>query len=48
MFIGSVTFTGSMIAYGKLQGLIRSKPLLLRAGIGLNLAGRRWRASAWA
>ncbi|MBA3638033.1 MAG: NAD(P)(+) transhydrogenase (Re/Si-specific) subunit beta [Acidobacteria bacterium] len=39
VFIGSVTFTGSLIAYGKLQGLIRSKPLLLEARHGLNLAG---------
>ena len=29
VFVGSVTFTGSVIAYGKLQGLIGSKPLLL-------------------
>ncbi|MDQ3488666.1 MAG: NAD(P)(+) transhydrogenase (Re/Si-specific) subunit beta, partial [Acidobacteriota bacterium] len=39
VFIGSVTFTGSLIAYGKLQGLIRSKPLLLEARHGLNSAG---------
>ncbi len=39
VFIGSVTFTGSLIAYGKLQGVIRSKPLLLKARHGLNLAG---------
>lgn len=28
-FIGGVTFTGSIIAYGKLQGLLKSEPLLL-------------------
>jgi len=39
IFVGAVTFTGSVIAYGKLQGLIRSKPLLLPARHGLNLAG---------
>ena len=28
-FIGGVTFTGSIIAYGKLQGILKSEPLLL-------------------
>ena len=28
-FIGGVTFTGSIIAYGKLQGILTSEPLLL-------------------
>ena len=39
VFIGALTFTGSVIAYGKLQGVIRSKPLLLPARHALNLAG---------
>lgn len=37
VFVGAVTFTGSIIAFGKLQGLIRSKPLLLPARHVLNL-----------
>lgn len=39
VFIGALTFTGSVIAWGKLQGVIRSKPLLLPARHALNLAG---------
>ena len=38
VFVGAVTFTGSVVAFGKLQGLIRSKPLLLPARHALNLA----------
>ena len=37
VFVGAVTFTGSVIAYGKLQGTIRSKPLLLPGRHVLNL-----------
>ncbi len=29
VLVGTVTFSGSLIAYGKLRGLLRSKPLLL-------------------
>ncbi len=39
VLIGAVTFTGSVIAFGKLQGFIGSKPLLLPARHWLNLAG---------
>ena len=36
-YIGGVTFTGSLVAYGKLQGLLSSEPLLLPARNALNL-----------
>ena len=38
IFVGAVTFTGSIVAFGKLQGVIRSKPLLLPGRHVLNLA----------
>jgi H+-translocating NAD(P) transhydrogenase subunit beta len=38
VFVGAITLTGSVVAFGKLQGLIRSKPLLLPARHTLNLA----------
>jgi len=38
VFVGAITFTGSVIAFGKLQGVIRSKPLLLPGRHALNLA----------
>jgi NAD(P) transhydrogenase subunit beta len=37
IFVGAVTFTGSVIAFGKLQGLIGSKPLLLPGRHVINL-----------
>ena len=37
VLIGAVTFTGSVIAFGKLQGMIGSKPLMLPARHWLNL-----------
>jgi len=39
VFIGAITFTGSVVAFGKLQGVIMSRPLLLPARHWLNLAG---------
>jgi H+-translocating NAD(P) transhydrogenase subunit beta len=37
VFVGALTFTGSVIAFGKLRGALRSKPLLLPARHLLNL-----------
>ncbi len=37
ILIGAVTFTGSVVAFGKLQGVIGSKPLLLPARHWFNL-----------
>ncbi|MEM7455881.1 MAG: NAD(P)(+) transhydrogenase (Re/Si-specific) subunit beta [Planctomycetota bacterium] len=37
VFIGGLTFTGSVIAWGKLEGRIKSKPLMLPARHLLNL-----------
>ncbi|HUF48846.1 MAG TPA: NAD(P)(+) transhydrogenase (Re/Si-specific) subunit beta [Vicinamibacterales bacterium] len=45
VFIGAITFTGSIVAWGKLQGVIRSRPLLVRGRHLLNLA--LLLASAW-
>lgn len=38
IFIGAVTFTGSVVAFGKLRGIISSKPLMLPFKHYLNLA----------
>ncbi|KAI4466421.1 nad(p) transhydrogenase [Holotrichia oblita] len=35
-YIGGVTFSGSLIAYGKLQGILKSNPLLLPGRHALN------------
>ncbi len=39
IFIGAITFSGSLIAFGKLSGKIGGKPLLLPARHMLNLVG---------
>ncbi|WP_102960077.1 NAD(P)(+) transhydrogenase (Re/Si-specific) subunit beta [Mangrovicella endophytica] len=39
VFIGAVTFTGSVVAYGKLAGRIASKPLTLPNRHMINVAG---------
>lgn len=38
IFIGAVTFTGSIVAFGKLRAIISSKPLMLPARHLLNIA----------
>ncbi|MDF2979155.1 MAG: pntB [Actinomycetospora sp.] len=38
VFIGAVTFTGSIVAYGKLSGRMKSRPLTLPGKNALNLA----------
>jgi len=38
VFIGAITFTGSLIAYAKLRGSISGKPLMLPARHALNVA----------
>ncbi|MEF1220335.1 NAD(P)(+) transhydrogenase (Re/Si-specific) subunit beta, partial [Photobacterium damselae] len=38
VFIGAVTFTGSIVAFAKLRGIISSKPLMLPHRHKLNLA----------
>ncbi len=37
VFIGAITFTGSVIAYGKLSGILNGKPLTLPGRHALNL-----------
>lgn len=37
VFIGAITFTGSIIAWGKLDGRIRSKPLLYKGRHAVNI-----------
>jgi H+-translocating NAD(P) transhydrogenase subunit beta len=37
IFIGAVTFTGSLVAFGKLRGIISSRPLMLPQRHKLNL-----------
>lgn len=36
-YIGGITFTGSLVAFGKLQGLLKSEPLLLPGRHMMNL-----------
>jgi NAD(P) transhydrogenase subunit beta len=38
VFIGAITFTGSIVAWGKLEGKIRSKPLLYPGRHAVNIA----------
>src|SRR5690554_835343 len=38
VFIGAITFTGSLVAFGKLDGKIRSKPLVYPGRHAVNIA----------
>ncbi|KAL0274407.1 UNVERIFIED_CONTAM: hypothetical protein PYX00_006836 [Menopon gallinae] len=48
-YIGGVTFSGSLVAYGKLQGLLNSAPMLLpgRHAINLGLLAGNVAAMGW-
>ena len=37
LFIGTITFTGSLVAFGKLQGLVRSAPVVFKGQRFLNI-----------
>ncbi len=37
LFVGAVAFTGSLVAFGKLQGLVRSAPVVFKAQRLLNI-----------
>ena len=42
ILIGAVTFSGSLVAFGKLNGKIGGSPMLLPGRHWLNLAGLWW------
>jgi NAD(P) transhydrogenase subunit beta len=47
VFVGAVTFTGSIVAFGKLQGVDPSKPLLLPGRHCSTWAWRSRRLRSW-
>ena len=48
VLVGAVTFSGSIVAFGKLRGMVGSKPLLLPGRHAAESAAARAAASCWA
>lgn len=48
VFLGALTVTGSLIAFGKLQGVVSGRPLTFRGQNGLNLVAIAGAIALWA